>query len=41
MNIYIPRGLLIAGAVLCCAAVAAMFVRQVPELMRYAKLEGM
>jgi hypothetical protein len=41
MNIYIPRSLIIAAGVLCCAAFVALVVKQAPELTRYVKLEGM
>jgi hypothetical protein len=41
MNVHIPRGLMIAAGLLCCAAIAALLVKQAPELTRYAKLEGM
>lgn len=41
MTIHIPRGVLIAGGAACCLAIFGLIVRQAPELLRYAKIEGM
>jgi hypothetical protein len=41
MTIRIPTGLAIAGTALVGTAMAAFIAKQVPELVRFFKAEGM